>query len=101
MNLNIWGDFQICISVPVTFAGNFLFRRAQNVSLYYIQQCNFIMPYKCLMDILNRENSYVNFSSLIFPAGKLGQGDENMKISKVFQNFKITLYFFILFQIKN
>ena len=53
------------------------------------------------MDILNRENSYVNFSSLIFPGGKLGQGDENMKISKVFQNFKITLYFFILFQIKN
>ena len=50
------------------------------------------------MDILNRENSYVNFSSLIFPGGKLGQGDENMKISKVFQNFKIT-YFFILFLI--
>ena len=53
------------------------------------------------MHIPNRENSYVNFSSLIFPGGKLGQGDENMKISKVFQNFKITLYFFILFQIKN
>ena len=51
------------------------------------------------MDILNRENSYVNFSSLIFPGGKLSQRDENMKISKVFQNFKITLYFFILFLI--
>ena len=51
------------------------------------------------MHIPNRENSYVNFSSLIFPGGKLSQGDENMKISKVFQNFKITLYFFILFLI--
>ena len=32
--------------------------------------------------IPNRKNLFVNFSSLIFPGGKLGKSDENMKIFK-------------------
>ena len=34
------------------------------------------------MHIPNRDNAYVNFSSTIYPGGKIGKSYENMKISK-------------------
>ena len=46
------------------------------------------------MHIPNRKNLYVNFSSRIFPGGKLGKIDENMKISKCCQSNCTSLFCF-------
>ena len=44
--------------------------------------------------ILNRENWCINFSSLIFPGGKLDKSDENLKVSKLRKSSSTSLFCF-------
>ena len=79
-------DFSIHISYTINILG---------ISGYFEQYSHAFHSIVCRSwHILNRENWFINFSSLIFPGGKLDKSDENLKISKLRKSSSTSLFCF-------